>query len=190
MNQSMNQTTQLTVAKICHEMANHLSILKFIQEDLADFDRPEIKEMLKTIDLLSITMDFFRNIYSPKIDPVAVSKDLQQIYDLKEIEISDPDGVLQSVPENLQSAIDAILYTIMKNSKPGDIVKVSKSDNGIILEIPTGRALPQNILNAFVKTPVADDIFNIFVNYAKHLASLDGFKILNEEDQIIFAEKR
>ena len=171
-------------------MANHLSILKFLQEDLADSDIPEVKEILKTIDLLSVTMSFFRNIYSPKVDSIAVSKDLKKIYDLKEIKISDPDEILQIVPENLRSAIDAILYTIMKVSKPGDVVGVSRNNDEIILELPVERYLPQNVCAALCEASVDDDIFNIFVNYAKHLASLDNFKILNNENQVAFIKQK
>ena len=182
----MNQITQLTVAKICHEMANHLSIIKFLQEDLAEHNSPELKELLRTVDLLSLTMDFFRNIYSAKIDFPTLFETLKKICNLKGICLSDPYDIIQSLPENLQNAISGILYTIMKVSKPGDVVKVSGNFSMIIVDAPRGKALPKTVTTALEGNFVKDDIFNIFVNYTKYLANLDGYKILQEksgEDQ-------
>ena len=176
----MNQITQLTVAKICHEMANHLSIIKFLQEDLAEHNSPELKELLRTVDLLSLTMDFFRNIYSAKIDSVSLFETLKKIYNLKGISLSDPYTIVQSLPENLQNAISGILYTIMKVSKPGDIVKVSGNFSMIVVDVPKDRALPKNVSASLEETSVNDDIFNIFVNYTKYLADLEDYKILQE----------
>lgn len=176
--------TQLTVAKICHEMANYLSILKFYQDDLNHLNQKEIQEVSKLIDLLSHTMSFFRNIYSPKIDSNSLSEDLKKIYKLKELEISDSNGILKDISENLQNVVSGVLYLIMKVSKPSDVVKISGDLSEIILEIPSGRKLAKNITDAILSN-VSDDVFNVFINFIKHLASLERSEITISKDNII-----
>ena len=53
-------------------MANYLSVLNFIKEDVEGTATGNISEMCKIIDLLTCTMDFFRNVYADNIDSKAV----------------------------------------------------------------------------------------------------------------------
>ena len=52
-------SVKFTVARLCHEIANSLSVIKFLQEDIDSSENYEIKELFKNIDLMVYTMDFF-----------------------------------------------------------------------------------------------------------------------------------
>ena len=167
---------KLSVAKVCHEMANHLSIMKFLQEDLANSDVDEVKELLKTIDLLTLTMDFFRNIYANSGGISSVREILINIFKIKDITLLDNENVLSDLSNNFENVLCGVLYIIMKACKTGDEITVSKIGKNIFVAIPEGRALSKNVIDAF-NNSVDEDIFNIFVNYIKKLANLENLEI-------------
>lgn len=167
------KSAKLSVAKICHEMANHLSVMKFLQEDLGNSDVHEVKELLKIVDLLTFTMDFFRNIYTASSANSDIKKILLNIFKLKGIILSDNEN---SLSNNFENVLCGILYIIMKNCKSGDEIKLSKIEEIIFITIPEGRSLSENIVNAF-NNSLDDDVFNVFVNYIKELANLENLKI-------------
>lgn len=174
------KTTKLTVAKVCHELANHLSILAFIKEDLSNSDQPEVKEIVDTVDILMSTMDFFRNIYATKVDPSAVLASIEKIYEQKGIKIFDTNGVFMSLTDNLQNAISGILYLIMKVSKPGDVVDVSRKPFGVMIDLPRGRMLQKNVSDTLTEQEVESNVFNVFANYLKYFLDSEGCKVTTE----------
>ena len=182
----MTNKTNLTVAKICHEIANYLGVIQFMKEDISS-NNEEIQELLKIIDSLTYTMDFFRNIYSDNIDSNAVINDINRICNLKGIKILVEDNLIATIPDNVKNAIFGVVYTIMKVSKKDDVIKLSGTNNKTVIKIPEYRTLPTGVANALVNENVTDDIFNIFINYVKNIANSNGYKILldNENQQVV-----
>ena len=178
----MNKDTNLTVAKICHEMANYLSVLNFIKEDVEGTATGNISEMCKIIDLLTCTMDFFRNVYADNIDSKAVIDALKKIYHLKAINlfIASNNGIY-SLPGKVQGAIYCILYAIMKSSKSGDIVVASRSTDKFVIKLPENRSLPADANEALTES-TQNNVSNILVNYAKSIASPEGYKITLDDN--------
>ena len=174
----MNKDTNLTVAKICHEMANYLSVLNFIKEDIASNTTGDVREMFKIIELLTHTMDFFRNVYADNIDSNTVINVLKKIYLLKEINLFLPSD---NISGKIQGAICCVLYTIMKSSKSGDIVSVSNVGNKVVINMPADCLLPVEV-NKALSSDIPNNAFNILVNYAKSIARLDGYEIKIEDN--------
>ncbi len=183
----MNQHTNLTVAKICHEMANYLSVLNFIREDIEHTATPEIQEMIKNIELLTYTIEFFRGIYSDKINIDALISAIHKIYNKKGIVAPALNDIVAQ--HNGKAAICGLLYVIMKVSKPGDIVKINHNEDKIVISIPEGRNLPTNVSVALSEKVIEDDIFNVFVNYVKELAAQDGYGIELKNQEVIVWKK-
>lgn len=178
----MEKDTNLTVAKICHEIANYLSVLNFIKEDTTASATCDLGEMYKIIDLLAYTMDFFRNVYTDNIDSKAVINSLKKIYLLKDINLFiTSESSMHSLPEKVQGAICCILYTIMKSSQSGDIVAVSSATDKFIINIPENINLSTEASKALSGT-TQSNAFNILINYAQNIASLEGYKIKLEDN--------
>ena len=163
-------------------MANYLNVLNFIREDIAGNATHDLSEMYNVIDLLIYTMDFFRNLYTDITDAKAVIDALKKIYLLKDINlfISDANS-MYSLPGKVQGAICCILYTVMKSLRLGDIVTVSSATDKSIINIPENINLPTEVHKALSET-TQSNAFNILINYAKNIASLEGYKIKLEDN--------
>ena len=185
-NMEMGLNTNLTVAKICHEMANYLIILNFIREDIEDSGQPEVMEMLHNIELMTYTMDFFRNIYTDNINPDALMTDIEKICAIKGVNISIIDDII--LTENVKIIVCGILYIIMKVLEHGDTVNITKNVDKITVVIPGTRNLPLSVSRALSKN-VDDDIFNVFVNYINALANLYEYKIELINQEVIIWKK-
>ena len=171
------ETTKLTVAKICHEMAGYLSVIKFIQEDLTDtgaaLGSTELRELSKNLDLLSLTMEFFRNIYSG----YETRKVLLNIMNLRGVGVSDKNDILSNSTGTLQNIICGMLYILMKSSKVGDDIAISGDSDCIEIQSPAGRMLPKSVFDALTNDGVSPDAFNIFAKYISQLATSALFDI-------------
>ena len=168
----------MTVAKICHEMANYLSVLNFIKEDIASNTTGDVREMFKIVELLTYTMDFFRNVYADNIDSKTLINALKKIYLLKEINLFMSSD---NMPEKIRGAICCVLYTIMQSSNSGDIVSVSNVGNKVVINMPKDSILPTEV-NKALSSDISNNAFNILVNYAKSIARLDGYEIRIEDN--------
>lgn len=170
---------KFTAAKICHELANHLSAVQFVCEDLVESSE-ETKELLHSIRLLSLTLRFFRNIY-------AISGHTESLYDImfdialsKQIVIKDEDRLLiaSNIDYNRERVICGLLYIASKSCKSNDEMIISDDDGkGIIVRVKNkDRMLPSDIENAF-RHNVKEDSVNVFAIYLKHLATSVGLVI-------------
>ena len=185
----MPERTNLTVAKICHELANYLSVLNFIREDIVNEKEFDKVELVKTIELLTHTMDFFRNIYSDNINYKSMILALKQICSLKGIVLSGCDDMLVNINEKVKCVVYGLLYTIIKISKTEDVVNVSKNKNNIVISLPQGRTLPRTVSEVFSETIVDDDIFNVFANYINEKAERNGYGIKATDNEIVVWKK-
>ncbi|MDR0695384.1 MAG: hypothetical protein LBF56_01250 [Holosporales bacterium] len=171
--------TMLTVSKVCHEIANHLSIMKFLGEDLKNTDIYEVKELLRNADLLSCTADFFRSVYSVSGAVTSIFGTLLDLARLKEVTISDPNDLLgrfQS-PES-QNMIAGLLYLVIKACKAKDVVSIVSPDIHTTWILATNRRfLPTAVNLAFSGDSQAEDIFNVFAMYIRGLAAASDYQI-------------
>ena len=177
------KTTKLTAAKICHEIANHLSVLKFLQEDLKSSYNCEADEIINIVDLLTATMDFFRNIYSTTGSISNISKIITDIYRLKKITIENNGCFYDFESTNEENIICGMLYVVMKSCKSADTVSINFEKNLWIIKIKNkNRKFSDAIFNAINNDEVDEDIFNVFVLYIKKFALESGYSILTDED--------
>lgn len=156
-------------------MANSLSIMKFLQEDISFSDNEVIKELFQNIDLMTCTMDFFRNIYASSKNRVRINEILLNILKLKNISLSGDINVLSKVSIAFENVICGIIYICMKACKTSDNILLENNNNKIVIKI-SNRTFPQETQKAFQELDLEENAFNIFVLYVKYLAkSLDIF---------------
>lgn len=165
-----------TVAKLCHEIANSLSIIRFLQEDLSYSENRDLEDLSKNIDLMTYIMDFFRNIYSVSDNRAKINEILLNILNLKGISLKGDTNIFSEVSANFENVICGILYICMKSCKSSDCILLKKQDNKIIIQIPN-RTFPQNTIKAFQEEDIEETVFNIFILYIKHLAKSYGIII-------------
>lgn len=177
------KTTKLTAAKICHEIANHLSVMKFLQEDLKSSYIYEVKELLGTVDLLTATMDFFRNIYSASGSISSTSKVITEIYKLKGVVLKGSEFFYNFESSDEENIICGMLYIIIKSCKSGDVVSINREKMSWVITIKNkNRRFPEAVLSAINNREVLEDIFNVFVLYVKQLAMESRYDMLADED--------
>ena len=172
------KSIQLTVAKLCHELAGPLSIMKFLQEDLAESKNYEVKELLKSLDLLIYTMDFFRLVYS-STSSLELKNNLLKILEAKQIKLKDDSEVLLETSSNL---ICGILYLVTKSCKPNDII-VIEQDKQTTTITADNRAFPTEVEAAFNNNQANQNVFNIFVLYLKQIAKTENLEIASDSKE-------
>ncbi|MDR3224013.1 MAG: hypothetical protein LBT03_00275 [Holosporales bacterium] len=178
MNDSQFDIAKFSVAKVCHEMANYLSIIKFIQEDLNKINNHELDELFVNIDLLTYTMDFFRGIYSASGSVINLCDVLCKIATLKNVNFIDLDRALPNISsDDSKSFIVGIIYLILKISKTGDTITISKfSSDSMEVRVNNGRTFPKTVMSVFNGNQIPHDIFNVFAIYVFWLAKTNGFE--------------
>ncbi|MDR1333171.1 MAG: hypothetical protein LBJ69_02085 [Holosporales bacterium] len=177
-------TTKLTVAKLCHEVANHLSVLVFLKEDLVNKTQ-ELSELFTLIDMLTHTMDFFRNIYATSGTISNIMETMQCIAKLKSIHISDDSNVMKKSDDNsgAPSFLGGVLYIVLKACKPNDTISITKSPKEISITVSSPRRLHEAVSAAFNEETCKEDIFNTFALYVKKLAKFQGFNVSADTDE-------
>ena len=173
----MNQlkTTKLTAAKLCHEIAGHLSIMKFLQEDIKTaYDGEDLKMLFDGIDLLNFTMEFFRRMYSSSSQKTGICEVVSNIYKLKNISISDLSDIFEKFKSsNEENILACLLYVVLKSSRSRDSVVVTNTGDKITIESST-LSLPSSVMTAINDDNCEEDIFNVFIKYAKSLARFEN----------------
>lgn len=172
------KTIQLTAAKICHEIANYLSIIKFLQEDIKENESAEILELNKSIDLLSYTMDFFRNVYGSSVQPSKAPEIIKTICELKDLNLKfDPEILTECEDNDLINAICLFVYILSKTSRPNETTFVNKSNEVVTITKEGQSALPKSIKNLLNNESSTEDIFNILASHAKHLLNSSKYNV-------------
>ena len=144
--------------------------MKILQDDVCLVSSLETTEFIKNIDLLSYTMDFFRNIYSNSRQNSNQFEDIKNICKLKDIELSVSRRFIdKKLPVNVMNSICIILYIFIKISKTKDIINVDFINNCILIEKSGSANVSNGIKNALNKNTCREDIFNILAKYAKDL---------------------
>ena len=69
----------------------------------------------------------------------------------------------------------------MKSSKSGDIVVASRSTDKFVIKLPENRILPADANEALTGS-TQNNVSNILVNYAKSIASPEGYKITLDDN--------
>jgi hypothetical protein len=181
----VNQSNEvsLTVSKICHEIANYLSVIKFIQEDMKNSDMSEMDELFVNIDMIEHTLKFFRGIYTSFNDDLTLL--IKSIYTSKNIQIIDKFNVLnETACTRISNVICGVLYVIVKSCKEHDSVLVTK-DDAIIFSASVDRdsfSLPQSVINGLNDTDAEPSAFNIFCKHLKGMANDEGLNLYAKEN--------
>jgi hypothetical protein len=173
------ETVKLTVAKICHEIANCLIVIKFLQEDLSNSPIREIGELCREIDILINITDFFRNIYSMSDATSDSVSPIMNTLKLKKITLCDKTGIIEKLSSSGGKTICGVVYMMMKSCKPGDSIIVEKrGENTIMISIDKPRTIATKIIDTLnAKGLVNEDVFNVFAVYVKSLAEVEGLNI-------------
>jgi len=169
-------SVKFTVAKLCHEIANSLSVIRFLQEDIDSSENYEIKELFKNIDLMVYTMDFFRNIYSYSGKKPKINEILFNILSLKNISLNGDINIFSEISADFDNIICGLLYICMKVCKSSDCITLKKDNDKIILNV-SNRTFPQETIKAFQEPNIEENVFNTFILYVKYLAKSYGILI-------------
>ena len=176
------KTTRLTAAKICHEISGYLSVMKFLQEDLKSCENDDLKMLLDDIDLLSYTMDFFRNLYSASKAQNITSNNILNIYKYKGVLLKGAEEVFDSLlTTNEEDILSCILYIIMKSCRKDDVVSIDYTND--VITINATVPLATGIIKALNHRSCEEDIFNVLAKYANYLAYLEKYAINAENDK-------
>ena len=179
-------TTMFTASNLCHEIANYLSVMKFMQEDVEEFlgnkTDETVESLFKTIDQLTLAMDFFRNLYSPAEGKNEVLHILLKLYKIKGIKISGLNETIYETLENhtTEKIYSAILYVILKSCRDTSHISVEKMSNGVNIICSQDVFLKDSITEAFnSENPdsMHCDNFNILAVYANQLAESEKYTI-------------
>lgn len=172
--------TRLTVAKICHELANHLSVIQFLRDDLSERKDDEFMELCRGIDCLSLTLRFFRNIYLSNGDVECLVNIVIDLFKATQLVLSDKNNILRNIVNSpKEKVVCGALYIMMKTCKIGDEISIDRvGNNGYEIVIQSvGRTLPSGAIAALSDNDVQEDVFNVFVMYIKDTARLAGLNL-------------
>ncbi len=174
------KTSNFTVAKICHEMANHLSVLKFIQEDLQSENPALSNEMRRSLDLLINTLDFFRSLFVESPEPIRVYDILLKIARLRDIGIKVESNYDDF--EDIHAIISALIYIIIKTCKRGDIVNVTEDYPHVINISVSNQRLVSDVTITSLNENVQPNSQNILLVYIKETLSKKGYNIIAQNN--------
>ena len=174
------KTSNFTVAKICHEMANHLSVLKFIQEDLQSENPALSNEIRRSLDLLINTLDFFRSIFVESTEPIRVYDILLKIARLRDIGIKVESNYDDF--EDIHAIISALIYIIIKTCKRGDIVNITEDYPHVINISVSNQRLVSDVTITSLNENVQPNSQNILLVYIKEMLSKKGYNIIAQNN--------
>ncbi|MBQ8651329.1 MAG: hypothetical protein IJ481_02260 [Alphaproteobacteria bacterium] len=174
------KTSNFTVAKICHEMANHLSVLKFIQEDLQSENPALSNEIRRSLDLLINTLDFFRSLFVESPEPIRVYDILLKIARLRDIGIKVESNYDDF--EDIHAIISALIYIIIKTCKRGDIVNITEDYPHVINISVSNQRLVSDVTITSLNENVQPNSQNILLVYIKEMLSKKGYNIIAQNN--------
>lgn len=172
------QDSRLTVAKVCHEIAGHLSIIKFIEDDIkSSVQHDSVDSLFDEIDLLMYVMEFFREMYAASIKRSNVVSHIVNIYRSRDINLEDNSHLLFNLDCGYDECIvSGILYIISKICKKGSNVYVCGHQHSIIIK--TSQAISTlNMFDAICNNDTDTNLFNIFAKYIKSLMNCAKYSI-------------
>ncbi len=195
------KTGMSTASYICHELTNYLSVMKFQQEDIEDNIDPKYEEFLSpffnTLDYLIITMDFFRNVYSPTHSKNDVLSIISKISKIKNIKLNGINEIIKISQDNppLEKLYAGIIYIAMKSCRDKSSLSISidnynnPSDIRIIFD-DINSFIKQSIIDALTNNNfdiIEEDSYNVFALYMRRLSiELNmSIKINNNNDKLV-----
>ncbi len=175
----MNET-QLTVAKLCHEMAKYLSILKFLEEDFKDQNATNLNELFNNIDVSINVLDFFRTIYTTTDQPQILLKSIAELYASRNIKLI---GTCNLFDFDKVYGICGILYILMKSCKSNGSVCID-SDHEKTLTLTSHECyINQTIIDALNGSTNSPNAINVFALYTKKLLESESYEILLDQTE-------
>jgi hypothetical protein len=146
-------------------------VIKFIQEDMANLNIPELDELFLNINMLEYTLKFFRGLYTSFNSDL--SHCIRSLFKLKNISLVDEEEVLEETAcTRISNIICGILYIVMKACKEGDVVSIeSQGLQGYSMSVNRELSFPQSVINTFNDSNIGTDVFNVLCKYLNDLAS-------------------
>lgn len=172
------QNSRLTVAKVCHEIAGHLSIIKFIEEDIkCGIQNDSVDSLFDEIDLLMYVMEFFRAMYAASTKKSDVVSHIVNIYKSRDINLEDNSHLLFNLDCGYDECIvSGILYIVSKICKKGSNVCVCGNQHSIIIK--TSQSISTlNMFDALCNNDTDANLFNIFAKYIRSLMNYAKYSI-------------
>jgi cob(I)alamin adenosyltransferase len=187
--------TQHTVSRVCHNIANDVNVIQFILDDLMseatqkNIQEGTVKHLVGQVDALSMSMDFFRNLYSPANSKNNVLKIARNICRFREVRIPEiSQEILSQIPSHrVEKSIAVILFLLAKLKKRNLEIEMKILGNSIGIMLRTFDIDLQKSLHGIlcqISECSEPNHENILVYYAQKLVSIDGyfFKVNNVND--------
>lgn len=171
--------SSMLISKVCHDLANTLSTIVFIKEDINDGtidDKTGIKELINSTENLSLRLSFFQNI-------VVSGKHIKSLYDILtdlcnkhniKFEIQDLITQNEDHPFYEENIICGIIYMLVSagiKQQSFNTIKLMFSNNKIVINVPDLSIdnVPSDILDVTSIDPIQPSIVNIFAVYIRNL---------------------
>ena len=177
---------ELLVSKICHDLANSLTKIALIKENLIDGTcsaEVGIKDLIESIDMLNLYFEFFRNITIQAQHIKNLYSILISICKKNGIDLSMQYNKCQSIEHSYceENIICGILYILvyhairMKSFNKLDVIFAC--DSKIIIHIPNilKNDLPQDIDDLITMDAILPNATNILAIYIKDIMSKNHY---------------
>ncbi|MDR1488649.1 MAG: hypothetical protein LBI26_02830 [Holosporales bacterium] len=174
-------------SNICHEIANSISVIKFVEEDVSlllnsrDNSLGEVLQLLfQNVDSLINSMNFFRDLYSLSSSNKEIIQTVVKMYEYKNVKISGTNSKTLELITNsrVEKIVAAVLFVVLKLSNKG---------NKVIFDIPNNDSIIINVkkYSPEFKTEVikilnqelTPDVFNVIGYYVRCLAQTEEYEI-------------
>ncbi|MDR0552566.1 MAG: hypothetical protein LBG13_00535 [Holosporales bacterium] len=181
---------QSIASNICHEIANHLSIAKFLYDEIKEkakkdglLNMEDTEEIASSIEMLILLIDFYRNVYSSmEIKNHALSI-VSRIYRIKNIKFSElsskpSDSATGCVPEKIAAII---LFSILKLCNEDIEIILDAPANNVVINIKKYSAQFEKDLDKFLNAPRTCDALNVLMYYAETLLKSERYSIKTDK---------
>jgi hypothetical protein len=181
---------QSIASNICHEIANHLSVARFLYDDIKERANKDnlpamenAEEMALSIEMLILLMDFYRNIYSATETKNHALSIVAQMYRAKDIKFSELNYKSDdSKNSDVQEKVAAIvLFSILKLCNNSLEVILDAPINNIVINIKGYTTQFEKDLEKFLSSPKTCDSLNVLMYYAGILLGAENGSIKTDK---------
>ena len=190
------QNSKLTVAKVCHEIAGHLSIICFMKDDISDevsVTQQNISEgvssLFTELELLMKLVEFFRSIYSVSENSNNIIDHTLEILKHKHISVENQSNLMTLGGGYEECIVCGILYMISKVCKKHTNIKIRKDEYGSIYIGISQSLRSPSILDSLCDNETECNLFNVFAKYIQSLITQRSYKFaldtLSDNESVI-----
>ncbi len=180
-------TAQHIASNICHEIANCISAMKLLEEDMVAEMKYErcssalLMQLFDNLDKLTLTMEFFRNLYPASNSKNDILKTAYEICKRKKVKILPSlSDISQSIGKHsIEKTIAVILFILSKSNNKNLEVTISASNSSATIDIKGQSSEFHKYLTDILNKNTDEDtnLSNILVYYIKQLLKPDKIVI-------------